>query len=97
MKTSKGAYLACLFLLMADERRFGAVKATLGDNYLLGEQQYPQDLLAAKRLLADFKGTGPTNRKVTEPAQGQGIAFIEKGKGHCVPNWYGCGKKCQGG
>ena len=97
LKTSKGAYLACLFLLMADERRFGGVKATLGDNFLLGKQEYPQDLLAAKRLLADFKGTGPTSRKATEPAPGQGVAFVEGGKGRYVPNCYGCGKKCQGG
>ena len=37
MKTSKGAYLACLFLLMAEEDRYGRVKATLDDNYLLGK------------------------------------------------------------
>ena len=36
MKTSKGVYLACLFLLMADEDRYDGVKATLDDNYLLG-------------------------------------------------------------
>ena len=58
LKTSKQAYLACLFLLMADDERYSDVKATLDDNYLLGKQEYPQDLLAAKRLLADFKGNG---------------------------------------
>ena len=40
---------------MADDDRYGAVKATLDDNYLLGKQEFPRDLLAAKRLLTDFK------------------------------------------
>ena len=82
MKSSKQAYLACLFLLMADEERYGGVKATLDDNYLLGKQEYPQDLLVAKRLLADFKGGGPgTKRKTPGPEEGQGVAFVEGGRG----------------
>ena len=56
MKTTKEAYLTCLFILMEDDERYGGVKTVLGDNYLLGKQEYPQNLLAAKRLLADFKG-----------------------------------------
>ena len=56
MKLAKEAYLACLFVLVADEERYGGVKTALVDNYQLGQQEYPQDLLAAKRLLADFKG-----------------------------------------
>ena len=56
MKTAKEVYLACLFILVVNDERYGGVKTALGDNYLLGKQEYPQDLLAAKRLLADFKG-----------------------------------------
>ena len=41
MKTAKEAYLACLFILMADDKRYGDVKQALGDNYLLGKQEYP--------------------------------------------------------
>ena len=41
MKSGKEAYLACLFLLMADDDRYGGVKDTLNDNYLLGKQEYP--------------------------------------------------------
>ena len=77
MKTSKEAYLACLFLLMADEERYGGVKATLDDNYLLGKQEYPQNLLAAKRLLADFKGTGPKGKQKVGATGEQGVAFVE--------------------
>ena len=53
MKSAKEACLACLLILIADNEREGGVKTALGDNYLLGQQEYPQDLLAAKRLLAD--------------------------------------------
>ena len=49
MKSAKEAYLACLVILVADNEQYGGVKTTLGDNYLLGKQEYPQDLLAAKR------------------------------------------------
>ena len=52
---------------MADKERYGGVKTALGDNYLLGKQEYT-DLLAAKRLLEDFKGAPGKMRKATEVA-----------------------------
>ena len=98
MRSINGACIVCLFILMADEDRYGGVKATLDNNYLLGKQEYPKDMLAAKRLLADFKGTGPsTKRKTPGPKEGQGIAFIKGGGGGYIPNCHGCGKKCRGG
>ena len=77
LKTSKQAYLACLFLLMADDDRYSDVKATLDDNYLLGKQEYPQDLLAAKRLLADFKGTSKPKKQGNDK-DAAGVAFTKK-------------------
>ena len=99
VKSAKGeAYLACLFILMADEERYGGVKTALGDNYLLGQQEYPQDLLAAKRLLADFKGAPSKVKKAAEAADEQGVAFAEGGKGgEYIPTCHGCGRKCKGG
>ena len=89
MKSTKEAYLACLFILMVDEERYGGVKTALGDNYLLGKQEYPQDLLAAKRLLADFKGAPSKAKKASEAAGEQGVAFAEGGNGGgihpCLP------------
>ena len=41
MKLAKEAYLACLFILMAVDERYGGVKTVLGDNYLLGKQECP--------------------------------------------------------
>ena len=53
------------------------VKATLDDNYLPGKQEYPQNLLAAKRLLADFNGIGPKGKQKVGAAGEQGVAFVE--------------------
>ena len=47
-------YLACLFLLMSDDERFKMFKKTLNDNFLLGRQEYPKDVLSLKRLMTDF-------------------------------------------
>ena len=88
-KTAKVAYLACLFILMADSEQYDGVKTALGDNYLLGKQEYPQDLLAAKRLLADFKGSPSKVKKAAEAADEQGVVYISP----C----HGCGRKCKGG
>ena len=34
MKISKGTYLTCLFLLIADKEHYGGIKAARVDNYL---------------------------------------------------------------
>ena len=83
---------------MADNERHGGVKTALGDNYLLGKQEYPQDLLAAKRVLADFKGASGKTRKTSEAADEQGVAFAEGGKGtEYILTCHDCGRKCKGG
>ena len=41
---SAGEYLACLFLLLADNNRFGPLKTQLDNNFLMGEQEYPRDM-----------------------------------------------------
>ena len=64
---------------MADNERYGGIKTALGDNYLLGKQEYPQDLLAAERLLADFKGAPSKVKKASEAAGEQGVASAESG------------------
>ena len=81
---------------MADNVRCSKVKATLDNNYLLGKQEYPQDLLAAKRLLADFKGTGKPKKRRRNKGNSAGVAFAEQG-GKRVPVCHGCGRCCSGG
>merc|ERR1711999_58161 len=56
------------------------------------------DLLAAKRLLADYKGAPGKTTKSTDAADEQGVAFAEGGKGtEHIPTCHGCGRKCKGG
>ena len=43
-----GKYLTCLFLLLADDDRYGSLKTQLNNNNLMGEQEYPSDILWAK-------------------------------------------------
>ena len=56
LKSAKGAHLRCLFLLMSDER-YKPVKKFLHVSFLAEKQQYPRDVLAMKRVMADFIGT----------------------------------------
>ena len=53
-EAAQGEYLACLFLLLADDERYGPLKTQLDNNFLMGKQEYPSDVLAAKRLMTDF-------------------------------------------
>ena len=47
-------YLGSLFLLMSDDTRFKPLKTQLENNYILGKQEYPHTVLAAKRMMADY-------------------------------------------
>ena len=55
-ETSCSEYLACLFLLLADNDRFEPLKQEINNAFLMGgeTEQYPKDVLAAKRLITDF-------------------------------------------
>ena len=91
LKTSKQAYLAYLFLLMADDERYSKVKATLDNNYLLGKQEYPQDLLAAKRLLADFKGTSKPKKRGEVARETPPASRLPRRRSHGRPSAMGAG------
>ena len=54
----------CLFLLLADDERYGPLKVQLDNNFLMVEQEYPSNVLAAKRLRTDFiPATGAVKHK----------------------------------
>ena len=67
-ESTEGEYLACLFLLLADDDRFGPLTTQLDNNFIMGEQEYPRDVLAAKSLMTDFSppigSTKQTREKV---------------------------------
>ena len=93
-ESSCAEYLACLFLLLADNEGFKMLKKTLNNNFLLGRQEYPKDVLAPKRLMTDFDPDVATGTKrMQEQVQPTDVAFVESG-GWEFPICYCCGKKC---
>ena len=82
-KSACAEYLACLFLLLADDERFKTLKKTLNNNFLLRRQEYPKDVLASKRLMTDFDPDVATGTKRTqEQVQPTDMAFVESGVGN---------------
>ena len=79
---------------MADDERFKTLKKTLNNNFLLGRQEYPKDVLVSKRLMTDFDPDVATGTKRTqEQVQPTDVALVESG-GWEFPICYCCGKKC---
>ena len=86
LKSAKGAYLGCLFLMMANER-YKPVKKFLHEGFLAEKQQYPRDVLAMKRSVADFIGAAAAKPKrqqqqqlKSEPTGGGAFVQPEKKK-----------------
>ena len=53
-KAGQGEYLSCMFFLLTDYERYGPLKTQLNNNFLMGEQEYPSNVLTANRLMMDF-------------------------------------------
>ena len=94
LETSKWVFLAFSFLLIADNDRYGEVKAVLGNSYLLGKQEYTSDLLAVKRLLADFKDAGKPKKRGSNKGDATGNA-IAKQESKWTIVCHGCGAAAQ--
>ena len=92
MESSCKEYLACLFLVLADKESFESVTTELSKNYLLGKQEYPCNILAAKRLMTDFDysnvGKTTSSGKQQEQVQPTDVALVEKGKWDGVLIYY---------
>ena len=73
----------------------------LRNNYLLGNQEYPANVLAEKRLMNDFDylndGKPTSAVKHQEQVQPMDVALVEKGNWGGVPVCYCCGKRHKGG
>ena len=79
-ESAAGEYLACLFLLLADDNRFGPLKTQLENNFLMGEHEYPRDVLAAKRLMTDFSPPIGSTKSTQEKVPATDAAFVERGR-----------------
>ncbi len=74
------AVKAALLLSGADQHRYGVLKDALANNYLLGNDQYPDTYDKAFRVLANYQVT-----KIWAPYRASpdnlGVAFLQRG-GH---------------
>ena len=73
------AIKAALLISGADKRRYGGLKNDLGNNYLLGTDQYPDTTEKARLLLGNYKH--PRQQQRNQPREDGGVAFIQRGRG----------------
>ena len=86
-EAAQGEYFACLFLLLVDDERYGPLKTQLDNNFLMGKQEYPSNVLSAKRLMPDFVPvTGVVKHKRQESGPSN-VAFVKtKGRREVYPH-----------
>ena len=94
---SREQFLACLFILMADKVKYKPIKDLLNNDFIMGKRSYPETVIEAKRLLAEFTLPDQPSRKPTAVVDdGSGLVFGEtNGKKEYVKKstCNACGKK----
>ena len=95
MTASSEEFLACLFILLADNGRYKGLKIELSNDFTMGQSNYPKTVVASKRLLKDYIALVNSNYVKQEPYDA-GVAFS---KTDCDNDWkknvicHGCGLK----
>ena len=69
---------AALLISRADKRRYGGLKNNLGNNYLLGIDQYPDTTEKARVLMGNYKP--PCQQKRQQHRYDRGVVFIQRGR-----------------
>ena len=72
----KERFLAYSFIYKADNERYGKLKEELQNDYMKGNNTYPETLVEAFQLLNNYKQ--PYKK---QPAKSTGVSFTQKGKG----------------
>jgi hypothetical protein len=72
------AVKATLLVSGANKRRYGKLKDELGNNYLLGSNQYPDTFEKAMRILGSYQ-VGKTSMPFRASPNNTGVAFIQRG------------------
>ena len=86
-----------MFLLISDDTRFKPLKTQLKNNYILGKQEYPHTVLAAKRMMADYvPASGAGNRGGRQQRDETNLAFVEAEEPPYERMCYACGNKHYG-
>ena len=63
----------------ADKRIYGWLKNDIGNNYIMGTDQYPDTTEKARVLLVNYKP--PHQQQRHQPRDDGGVAFIQRGRG----------------
>ena len=54
MTASSEEFLACLFILLAENSRYKGLRIKLANDFTMGQSNYPKTVAAAKRLLTEY-------------------------------------------
>ena len=95
MTASSEEFLACLFILLADNGRYKGIKAELANDFTVGQFNYPKTVVAAKRLLTDYI-TPVNSTYVKQEPYDAGVAFSETDRDNDWKNnvsFHRCGLK----
>ena len=85
-------------LLLTNTKRYGPLKTQLDNNFLMGKQEYPSNVLATKRLMTDFVPATGTMKHTQQESGPSDVAFVEtRCKGKWSPTCYCCGERHPGG
>ena len=63
MTASSEEFLACLFILLADNGRYKGINIELANDLTTGKSNYPKTVVASKRLLTDYIALGKSKYK----------------------------------
>lgn len=88
-------YLAALFLRLANENKFGAIKKKLDNMHLFGQNAYPKTLEEAKTYLENFQleMVGNRQNRQQQNTAEQGVAFAQHGsEGRQIGPCHNCGR-----
>ena len=73
------AVKAALLISGADKRRYGGLNNDLGNNYLMGTDEYLDTTEKARVLLGNYKP--PRQQQHNQPRDDGGVSFIQRGRG----------------
>jgi hypothetical protein len=78
MKSSCDEYKGCLFLRIASEQQYGALKKSMDNAHLFGTDAYPKSTDDALKKMQNFRGDG--QKQPADPGfGGEGLAFTQQG------------------
>ena len=77
---SKEKFLTYSLIAKADQKRFGALKTELENDFNKGNNNYPTTTNKALRMLVNYKGDRPNNRN-NNNSDGNNVSFAQNSRG----------------